>query len=391
LKRGEFERMRVLLAVFYVVATRSCRAAAKRIGAKLALRRRAAWPVAWLAASRRAWRAVSTSALAVTVAANRADAAPLDYFLHAAGPAAIPTQRLGWALTALCAGVTLLVAALLAFALLHRRAAAQPGSLVSGRGGLRWVYAGTGISCVLLLGALIYTLFTLYTVAAPRREPALTITVTAYDWWWRIDYADSPDPARNFATANEIHIPTGAPVRVQLKSADVIHAFWVPQLAGKTQTIPGQTNEQWIEADQPGIYRGQCSQFCGAQHAHMAFEVIAQRPTDFDAWRAAQAQAAAAPAPHEAAALAAGRKLFGERCAGCHTVRGTAAAGSHAPDLTHLDSRRLIAAGTLANTPENQLDWIRHAQRIKPDSLMPGIVLSAAEAAELSAYLATLH
>jgi cytochrome c oxidase subunit 2 len=171
----------------------------------------------------------------------------------------------------------------------------------------------------------------------------------------------------------------------------VIHAFWVPQLAGKTQTIPGQTNEQWIEADQPGIYRGQCSQFCGAQHAHMAFEVIAQSPADFDAWRTAQAQAAAAPAPREAAALTAGRKLFGERCAGCHTVRGTSAAGSQAPDLTHLDSRRLIAAGTLANTPAHQLDWIRHAQRIKPDSLMPGIVLSAAEATQLSAYLATLH
>jgi len=379
--------MCVLLAVFHLAASQPCCAAAKRVGAQFALR----WRVVSLAASSRAWRAVSTGALAITVVPNHVDAAPLDYFLHAAGPAAVPTQRLGWALTALCAGVTLLVAALLAFALLHRRAAAQPDSLVSGRGGLRWVYAGTGISCVLLLGALIYTLFTLYTVAAPRREPALTITVTAYDWWWRIDYADSPDPARNFVTANEIHIPTGAPVRVKLKSADVIHAFWVPQLAGKTQTIPGQTNEQWIEADQPGIYRGQCSQFCGAQHAHMAFEVIAQSPADFDAWRTAQAQAAAAPAPREAAALTAGRKLFGERCAGCHTVRGTSAAGSQAPDLTHLDSRRLIAAGTLANTPAHQLDWIRHAQRIKPDSLMPGIVLSAAEATQLSAYLATLH
>lgn len=230
---------------------------------------------------------------------------------------------------------------------------------------------------------------TLESVASPAKAPALTIDVTAYDWWWKVEYPDPDDGSRRFATANEIHIPVGVPVEVKLRSADVIHAFWVPQLAGKTETIPGQVNEQWIQADAPGIYRGQCSQFCGAQHAHMAFEVIAQPEAEFEAWSRAQMRDAA-PDGGEPAVVA-GRHLFGERCAGCHAVRGTDAAGMQAPDLTHLGSRRLIAAGQLTNTADHQLDWIEHAQRIKPDSLMPSIALSASEAVAVSAYLTTLR
>ncbi|SAL89038.1 cytochrome c, monohem [Caballeronia arvi] len=181
----------------------------------------------------------------------------------------------------------------------------------------------------------------------------------------------------------------GEPVRIRLESAGVIHTFWVPALAGKTQAIPGQTNQQWIQADAPGIYRGQCSQFCGAQHAHMAFEVVAQSRADFASWSASQA-ALHEPANQNASA-AAGHKLFDERCAGCHAVRGTSAAGALAPDLTHLNSRRLIAAGTLSNSPTHQLDWIEHAQRIKPDAWMPSMTLTRAEAENLAAFLATLQ
>jgi cytochrome c oxidase subunit 2 len=314
--------------------------------------------------------------------------APLNYFLHAAGPAATPTMRLGWVFTAICVAVTLIVAALLIAAISRKRPAARSDSLMADAGGLRWIYIGTGISSVVLLGMLVYFLVVLASVASPASPPQLTLTVTAYDWWWKVDYADDPNPARNFSTANEIHIPTGEPVRIRLNSADVVHAFWVPQLAGKTQTVPGQTNEQWIEADRAGVYRGQCSQFCGAQHAHMAFEVIAEKPADFNAWRDAQGRAAA---PASGVAVAAGRHLFGERCAGCHTIRGTDATGLQAPDLTHLGSRRTIAAGTLTNTPQHLLDWIGHAQQIKPEALMPDIALSAGDAAALSAYLATLH
>ena len=183
-------------------------------------------------------------------------------------------------------------------------------------------------------------------------------------------------------------------VHVLLKSADVIHAFWVPQLAGKTQTIPGQTNEQWLQADTAGVYRGQCTQYCGAQHAHMGFEVIAQPPAEFARWVTAQLQNAPQPtqqATPDGASVTTGQKVFMDRCAGCHTVRGSAANGAQAPDLTHVASRGMLAAGTLPNTPANMAYWIEHAQQVKPESLMPDIALSAADAAALNAYLQTLR
>jgi cytochrome c oxidase subunit II len=315
--------------------------------------------------------------------------APLNYFLHADGPAASPTMRLGWALAVLVTVVAVIVTGLLVGAMLRKRpppTEEDSKHLKAASGGLHWVWIGTALSSVGLFAALAYTLVTLESVASPHRPTELTITVTAYDWWWKIEYPGKPA----VTTANEIHIPVGEPVKVELKSADVIHAFWVPRLAGKTQTIPGVVNEQWIQADTAGVYRGQCTQFCGAQHAHMAFEVIAQPRAEYDAWLAAQAQAHASNA-HADETLRAGAQLFKDRCAGCHMIRGTDAEGQQAPDLTHLNSRRLIAAGTLQNTEANQLDWIRHAQRIKPDSLMPSIPLSADEATVLAAYLRTLQ
>ncbi|WP_407642507.1 cytochrome c oxidase subunit II [Caballeronia arvi] len=314
----------------------------------------------------------------------RADA-PLNYFLHADGPAATPTMRLGWALTALVVAVAVIVSVLLVGAMVRKRPppTERDAAHVQGEGGgMHWVWIGTGISSVALFAALAYMLVTLESVASPHREPGLAIAVTAYDWWWKVEYVGSPA----VTTANEIHIPVGEPVKIELRSADVIHAFWVPRLAGKTQTIPGVVNEQWIQADRAGVYRGQCSQFCGAQHAHMAFEVIAEPRAQFDAWYAAQAKPNAPDA-----SVSDGHELFLDRCAGCHTVRGSEANGAQAPDLTHLNSRRLIAAGTLPNTASNQLDWIQHAQRIKPDSMMPSIALSAEDAAALAAYLRTLQ
>lgn len=312
--------------------------------------------------------------------------APLNYFLHADGPAASPTMVLGWALAALVVVVALIVSVLLIGAIVRRRPPQSDPAHVQGEGGgMRWVWIGTSLSSVALFAALAYVLVTLESVASPRQQPRLTIAVTAYDWWWKVDYIGA-DGAPGMTTANEIHIPVGEPVKIELRSADVVHAFWVPLLAGKTQTIPGVVNEQWIQADRAGVYRGQCTQFCGAQHAHMAFQVIAEPRAQFDAWYAAQAQAHASDV-----SVNAGAKLFLDKCAGCHTVRGSDANGAQAPDLTHLNSRRLIAAGTLPNTPTNQLDWIRHAQRIKPDSMMPSIALSAADAAALAAYLRTLQ
>lgn len=260
-----------------------------------------------------------------------------------------------------------------------------------GNRGLRAVAVGTGISTVILVAMTIYALVVLERTAHPPAPVALTVDVTGYDWWWRVDYGDG-DAAQRFVTANEIHIPVGVPVRMRLASADVIHAFWVPLLAGKTQMIPGLVNEQWLQADKPGVYRGQCTQYCGVQHAHMAVEVVAQSRPEFEAWLVAQRQPAHELTPTSTgAATSAGRALFKERCAGCHTIRGTDAVGSNGPDLTHLNSRRQIAAGLLSNTPEHLIDWITHAQELKPGARMPSMPLTVAESGALSAYLATLE
>ncbi|RKU00156.1 cytochrome c oxidase subunit II [Burkholderia sp. Nafp2/4-1b] len=326
------------------------------------------------------------AACAATVSADSTASAgplPLAYVAHAAGPAAQPVFVLGWALLALCTFVCVTIAVLLLVALFRRRAHAG-GSHASG---LTIVTVGTAISIVLLFGALVYMLRVLSVVASPPRPPAFTIVVTAHDWWWAVQYPGDAGGAA-FVSANELHIPVGEPVAIDLKSADVIHAFWVPQLAGKTQTIPGETNHQWLQADRPGVYRGQCSQYCGAQHAHMAFEVVAEPPDAFRAWLAAQRQPAPAPA---AGAEQHGQKIFAARCAGCHAVRGTEAAGDAGPDLSHLGARRLLAAGTFDNTPDNLRRWIAHAQQIKPQTLMPSFALAPRDADDLAAYLATLH
>jgi len=351
----------------------------------------------------------------------KATPTPLAYFLHSAGPASAPVRLLGWGLAALCVGVCVAIATLLALAFRGTREAADlslqsdatpedkeaeaRGAAAEGRANRgnasgndsgtasptdrvanRIVGFGTAISTVLLFGALLSMLRVLAAVADPPRASTLTVHVTAYDWWWKASYS-TPSGA-SFATANEIHIPTGEPVQIELESADVIHAFWVPALAGKTQAIPGQVNRQWIEADHPGIWRGQCTQFCGPQHAHMALEVVAEPPAAFARWTGNQARPAATPGN---AAAQHGAQIFMARCAACHTVRGTDATGAQGPDLTHLASRRLIAAGALANTSANRLDWIAHAQRIKPGSLMPGFVLTPAEAGDLAAWLDTLQ
>lgn len=313
--------------------------------------------------------------------------APLNYFLHSYGPASAPTMYLGWVLAALLLVVFIIIALLLIWAVLRKRLAEDARSMGREDEGMQWIYIGTGISTCILLALTIYALVTLNMISKPPSPPALTLTVTGYDWWWKVEYEDS-DPSRRFVTANEIHIPVGQPVLVKLKSADVIHAFWLPVLAGKTQMIPGLTNRQWLQADVEGVYLGQCTQFCGVQHAHMGLEVVAQNTAEFEKWQNAQRKTTA---PALAPDVNGGLKVFLDHCAGCHTVRGTEAVGAHAPDLTHLNSRRLIAAGLLTNTPDHLLQWITHAQELKPGARMPSMVLTAAETGALSAFLSTLN
>ncbi|MGZ4996812.1 MAG: cytochrome c oxidase subunit II [Methylobacter sp.] len=313
--------------------------------------------------------------------------APLNYFLHSYGPSSTPTMHLGWVFTAILAIIFIIIVLLLAGAIFHKRSLEDSRSMGREEQGISWIYIGTGISTCILFAMTIYMLITLNKVAKPTRAPELTLTVTGYDWWWKVDYEDD-DSSRRFVTANEIHIPVGQPVLIKLKSADVIHAFWVPVLAGKTQAIPGLTNQQWIEADAEGVYRGQCTQYCGLQHAHMGLEVVAQSEAEFRAWQDAQRKTAATVLAGD---VNTGWKIFLDQCAGCHAVRGTEARGVHGPDLTHLNSRRLLAGGLLTNTPDHLVQWITHTQELKPGARMPSMALTAAEISSLSAFLSTLN
>lgn len=314
---------------------------------------------------------------------------PLSY-LSGFGSKAYPVTSLTWGLLIISIVVCVTIAALLLAGVWVRRS--PTGQTIDmppepGARGINWITIGVGISTIALLGSMIWTVVVLAAINAPPRKPGLTLEVTGQQWWWKARYM-SADASRVLTTANEIHIPTGVPIRIELVSADVIHSFWVPALSGKTDTIPGQTNVTWIEANTPGRYEGQCTQYCGAQHGHMQFYIVAEPPAQFQAWWDAQLRPAAPPPD---AAATRGEKLFVFHCGACHTVRGTTAGGSVAPDLTHLMSRKTIAAGELPNTLANLEGWVADPQAIKPGTLMPTLYLSGPELTDLGAYLKTLN
>jgi cytochrome c oxidase subunit 2 len=227
-----------------------------------------------------------------------------------------------------------------------------------------------------------------------RREQSLAdprhveIRVTAQQWWWAVDYLSS-NPSQMMRTANELHIPVGRPVLVKLASRDVIHSFWVPRLSGKKDLIPGHETTIWIQADHEGIFRGQCAEFCGHQHAHMAFYVVAQSPSRYAEWLRAQREPANDPSDPFARR---GQEVFlTGPCVMCHTVRGTQAGSRVGPDLTHVASRLSLAAGTLPNTPGHLAGWLADAQGIKPGNHMPTLAIPAGDLQALVAYVRTLN
>jgi cytochrome c oxidase subunit 2 len=310
-------------------------------------------------------------------------------YMRTFGPAADPVTSLGWGLTLICSFVILIIGGLLLTATL--RARATNGALASlpiahPGGGLRWIYIGTGISTMVLLGLVVWTMFTLAAIASAPTPPVFTVEIRAHQWWWEARYIDDTSD-RTFVTANELHIPVGKPVQLRLIGDDVIHSFWIPALAGKTDVIPGQTNIAWIEANTLGTYRGQCTEYCGVQHAHMAEFVIADSATDFKQWWDHQLTDAAAPSLEAAR----GEAIFLVRCAACHTIRGTGAGGILGPDLTHIMSRHTLGAGTVPNDPESLRAWINDAQAVKPGSHMPTLNLPQQDLEAVSAYVQTLH
>ncbi|HEX7128826.1 MAG TPA: cytochrome c oxidase subunit II [Rhodanobacteraceae bacterium] len=331
-------------------------------------------------------------AMALLLAPGVAGAWPLTFMVSHGWPAG-PIKELGWGLLALSSFVVLFIALAVLIGIWWKRghgAYDEKGWPVVTRGpnGMPWLMIGVPVSIVLLLLSAIWTFFVLGAASAPPGHPQITLEITGHQWWWQVRYLEYGKPARTFETANEIHVPVGIPVRLKLMSADVIHSFWVPQLAGKTDTIPGQTNVAWLEAGKAGVYRGQCTEFCGLQHAHMGVYVVAQSPKDFDAWWTHQLQPAAGP-PGGLALQ--GQGVFQARCAICHTVRGLAGSqGMMGPDLTHLMSRSTIAAGTLPNNTGHLAGWISNAQALKPGVDMPTENLDGPQLQALLAYLQTL-
>lgn len=316
-------------------------------------------------------------------------AAPLSY-LVGYGERARPVVSLTWGLLIISAAVVVIIGLLLLAAVWKRRGPKwSPGEkleLLPETSATSWIWIGTGISTVVLLAACAWTMVVLAEVDSPPPTAPFTIEIVGHQWWWEARYL-TQDPSRDFTTANEIHVPTGIPVAFRLRTADVIHSFWIPQLTGKTDTIPGQVNRLWLEASKAGTYSGKCTEYCGVQHAHMALLLVADTPAAFQRWWKDQLGSPSAPPTPEARE---GAVQFKVKCGSCHSVRGTEAGGVRGPDLSHLMTRQTIAAGMLPNTVGNLSGWIANPQGIKPGSLMPKLNLSGPELSRIRAYLKTL-
>jgi cytochrome c oxidase subunit 2 len=289
-----------------------------------------------------------------------------------------------------CVAVFLVVLAAVAVAVVRgmRRPSRANASAPSETTLSRSVAASVGLTVVILIGLLVASISTGRAVGSLPNSNAVSVSIIGHQWWWEIQYEDVV-PSRRVVTANELHIPTNRPIVLNVTSRDVIHSFWVPNLQGKRDLIPGYTTAIWLQANRPGRFRGQCAEFCGMQHAHMALEVIAESDQDFQGWLDGMRQPARDPPDSISRA---GRNVFMQaRCAGCHTVRGTDAAGQAAPDLTHIAARSTLGAGTLTNTPEHLATWIQDPQRSKPGNQMPPNPLPPDDIQALIAYLESLR
>jgi cytochrome c oxidase subunit II len=307
------------------------------------------------------------------------------------GPAAAKIASLWWVMFVLGTAVWVLVVVLMFAAILRRRRANEqlPPDDLNPDTGRRWPIFGLVFAVSILTIVFGFNIYTLRGVENPSGKPPLKIMVTGRRWWWEVRYPSGME------TANELHIPAGTPVQIELRAYDVIHSFWVPQLHGKMDAIPLHINYLTIQADKPGIYRGECAEFCGLQHAHMGFLVIAQTKADYEAWLNSQDQPAANPAD---AALKKGQQVFlSQGCVFCHMIRGLDDSDivrtniRLGPDLTHLASRATIAGASLTNTPGNLSGWVVDPQHIKPGAQMPENYLDSQDLQALIAYLESLH
>lgn len=309
--------------------------------------------------------------------------------LNPASPQARLVARLGDSMFITASVVFLLVMVALFWATFRRRGPDQPSvdDARPARSMRTAVLLATGVTTVILFMFLILDVSVGRTITTNPGKEALQILVTGHQWWWEVQYRDSL-PKNWVTTANEIHIPVGRPVAFELRSTDVIHSFWPPNLSPKRDQIPGNENSLWFQADSAGVYRGMCAEFCGHQHAKMAFLVVAEPPSQFAAWLAGQRDTA--PTPTDSLARRGKGVFLGSSCVMCHAISGTPAGSRVGPDLTHLASRRTLAAGTLPNTRANLTGWIVDPQVIKPGVKMPPNQFSGPDLTALVAYLETL-
>jgi cytochrome c oxidase subunit 2 len=317
---------------------------------------------------------------------------PGEHFAHdPAGPQALLLDRLGDLLYAIAAVVFVLVVVTLLLAVFRRRHGedAEDAEEPARERRMAMVIAvAAGATVATLVAVLLLSFGSGRRLAATPPPEALQIAVTGHQWWWEVEYRDSI-ASRWATTANEIHVPVGRPVVFELRGGDVIHSFWVPNLGVKRDMVPGQETSVWFQADTPGVYRGQCAEFCGHQHAKMAFLVVAEPSRQFTAWLETQRDTAHTPADSLARR---GQEVFlASSCVLCHAVGGTPAGSRAGPDLTHLASRRTIAAGTLPNTRGHLAGWVVDPQQIKPGVRMPPNAIEPHDLQALLAYLESLR
>lgn len=307
--------------------------------------------------------------------------------LTPASPHAEDIATLWWVM--LGGAVVIFVAVMLTLGLGQWRARrSHTGSLSAKASRNLVVVAGIVIPLITVIALVGGSLALGNSITSAPPEDAIQIRVTGWMWWWEVEYLDS-DGRVVAVTANEIHIPVGQPVHIQLESADVIHSFWVPELQGKTDMVPGVVNNSWFTATEAGVFRGQCAEFCGQQHALMAFLVIAEPPGEYAQWLAHQKASAAVP---ETPQQRLGQKVFMDAgCQFCHRIRGTAADGDSAPDLTHLATRRTLAAVTAPNNRGHLTGWVADPEGIKPGVFMPAFELPSEDFVNLIAYLESLR
>ncbi len=244
--------------------------------------------------------------------------------------------------------------------------------------------AWTAIPVVLVIIIFAFTVNTMTAISNPPPSPTeMKVNVIGHQWWWEFDYPDL-----GIVTANQLHLPTGVNAQITLTSVDVIHSFWVPQLSGKLDVVPGQPNHTLLRSDNAGVYTGQCAEFCGTQHANMRFEVVVQSPSDFDTWVKSQ-QTAPTP-PTDDLAKQGEQIVTAGICSGCHTVDGTKAKGTVGPNLTHLFSRSIIAGGIADLTDQNLTTWLEDSGSMKPGNDMQNVHMSPQQVQAIIAYLHTL-